>query len=43
MRQRKTSCVLQAFGLVLLDHVIVGESEHYSYSDSGRLKELENE
>ena len=30
-------------GLVLLDHVIVGEREHYSYSDSGRLKELENE
>ncbi|MDP3283911.1 MAG: DNA repair protein RadC [Desulfobacterales bacterium] len=30
-------------GLVLLDHVIVGESEHYSYSDTGRLKELENE
>ena len=29
-------------GLVLLDHVIVGETEHYSYSDSGRLKELEN-
>ena len=29
--------------LVLLDHVIVGESEHYSYSDAGRLKELENE
>jgi len=29
-------------GLVLLDHVIVGENEHYSYSDSGRLKELEN-
>jgi DNA repair protein RadC len=28
-------------GLVLLDHVIVGESDHYSYSDSGRLKELE--
>ena len=28
-------------GLVLLDHVIVGETEHYSYSDSGRLKELE--
>jgi DNA repair protein RadC len=27
--------------LILLDHVIVGESEHYSYSDSGRLKELE--
>lgn len=29
--------------LVLLDHVIVGESEHYSYSDEGRLKELEGE
>jgi DNA repair protein RadC len=29
--------------LVLLDHVIVGESDYYSYSDSGRLKELENE
>ncbi len=29
--------------LVLLDHVIVGEIEYYSYSDSGRLKELENE
>jgi DNA repair protein RadC len=28
-------------GLVLLDHVIVGETEHYSYSDSGRFKELE--
>ena len=30
-------------GLVLLDHVIVGETEHYSYSDSGRVQELENE
>ena len=30
-------------GLVLLDHVIVGESDHYSYADSGRLKELETE
>jgi DNA repair protein RadC len=30
-------------GLILLDHVIVGESEHYSYSDSGRLKELGTE
>jgi DNA repair protein RadC len=30
-------------GLVLLDHIIVGETEHYSYSDSGRLKELESE
>jgi DNA repair protein RadC len=29
--------------LTLLDHVIVGESEHYSYSDSGRLQEFENE
>lgn len=29
--------------LVLLDHVIVGESDHYSYADSGRLKELEPE
>ncbi|MBS3905534.1 MAG: DNA repair protein RadC [Syntrophaceae bacterium] len=27
--------------LVLLDHIIVGESDHYSYSDSGRFKELE--
>jgi DNA repair protein RadC len=30
-------------GLILLDHVIVGESEHYSYSDAGRLKESETE
>jgi DNA repair protein RadC len=30
-------------GLVLLDHVIVGESDHYSYADSGLLKELEPE
>jgi DNA repair protein RadC len=29
--------------LVLLDHVIVGESDHYSYADSGRLEELEPE
>jgi DNA repair protein RadC len=28
-------------GLVLLDHVIVGETEYHSYSDSGRLKELD--
>lgn len=27
-------------GLILLDHVIVGESDHYSYADSGRLEEL---
>ncbi len=41
-----TKNLLQAcklLGLVLLDHVIVGESDHYSYSDAGRLKELENE
>jgi DNA repair protein RadC len=29
--------------LILLDHVIVGESEHYSYSDEGRLSELATE
>lgn len=29
-------------GLVLLDHVIVGESNHYSYADNGRLNELES-
>jgi DNA repair protein RadC len=29
--------------LILLDHVIVGETGHYSYSDTGRLKELEGE
>jgi DNA repair protein RadC len=29
-------------GLVLLDHVIVSEFDHYSYADSGRLKELED-
>ena len=29
--------------IVLLDHIIVGESDHYSYSDSGRLKQLERE
>jgi DNA repair protein RadC len=28
-------------GIVLLDHVIVGESDHYSYADIGRLNELE--
>jgi DNA repair protein RadC len=30
-------------GLILLDHVIVGEREHYSYSDSGRFQEFETE
>ncbi|MCX6998231.1 MAG: DNA repair protein RadC [Kiritimatiellaeota bacterium] len=29
--------------LILLDHVIVGETEHYSYSDTGRLKALDAE
>jgi len=29
--------------LVLLDHVIVGDSDHYSYSDARRLLELETE
>lgn len=33
----------QLVQLILLDHVIVGESEHYSCSDEGRLKELEIE
>lgn len=28
--------------LVLLDHIIIGESEHYSYNDAGRLQEFEN-
>jgi len=39
-----TTCDLQKacklVQLVLLDHVIVGESEHYSYSDEGRIEEL---
>lgn len=35
------ACILVQ--LVLLDHVIVGESEHYSYSDEGRLNELATE
>lgn len=41
-----TSDLLRAcelVGLVLLDHVIVGESDHYSYADYGRLKELQTE
>lgn len=29
--------------LLLLDHVIVGESEHYSYNDFGRLQEFEDQ
>lgn len=27
-------------GLVLIDHVIIGETGHYSYADSGRLQEF---
>lgn len=41
-----THNLLQAcklLGLILLDHVIVGESDHYSYADNGRLSELEVE
>ncbi|MBA4396915.1 MAG: hypothetical protein C0394_05980 [Syntrophus sp. (in: bacteria)] len=30
-------------GMILLDHVIVGETDHYSYSDSGRFQEITNE
>ncbi len=33
---------VQLVGLVLHDHVIVGESDHYSYADSGRLQELQD-
>lgn len=29
--------------MILLDHVIIGESEHFSYSDEGRLKEFDDE
>jgi DNA repair protein RadC len=29
--------------LILLDHVIVGESDYYSYADNGRIQELENQ
>ena len=32
----------QLVQLILLDHVIVGESDHYSYADSGQLQEFEN-
>ena len=27
-------------GLFLIDHVIIGETGHYSYADSGRLQEF---
>lgn len=30
-------------GLVLLDHIIIGEPKHYSYADTGRLHELDHE
>ena len=30
-------------GLVLLDHIIVGDEDHYSYNDEGRLEEFLNE
>lgn len=40
----ETTCDLlhacKLVGLVLLDHVIVGDPDHYSYADSGRLEEL---
>jgi DNA repair protein RadC len=29
-------------GLLLLDHIIIGEDGHYSYADSGRLQEISN-
>jgi len=32
----------QLVQLVLLDHLIIGESEHYSYNDAGRLQEFKN-
>jgi len=40
---RDLLCACKLVGVVLLDHVIVGESDHYSYADSGRLAELESE
>lgn len=40
---RDLSRACKLIGLVLLDHVIVGEAEHYSYSDAGRLLELASE
>lgn len=40
---RRVLAACKLVELILLDHVIVGESDHYSYSDSGRLREIENE
>jgi len=39
-RDLRNACTL--VGLVLLDHVIVGEKTHYSYADSGRMTESGN-
>lgn len=36
-RDLRKACTL--VGLVLLDHVIVGETTHYSYADAGRMDE----
>ena len=36
----RNACTL--VGLVLLDHVIVGEKTHYSYADAGRMSESGN-
>ena len=33
----------QLVQLILIDHVIVGDSEHYSYADSGLLQQFENQ
>jgi len=30
-------------GRILLDHIIIGKGNHYSYNDNGRLEELQNE
>jgi len=35
------ACALM--GLILLDHIIIGNADHYSYNDAGRLQELQNE
>jgi DNA repair protein RadC len=40
----QTTCDLDKaavlLGLVMIDHVIIGGEEHYSYADSGRLEDL---
>ncbi len=40
-RQLMRAC--EILGIVLLDHIIIGESDNYSYADTGRLKQFENE